>query len=57
MEDYPHPDADFNAFARYLDARNADVGEVWDPLRKKNKQWINTKKLAVAYGKDGCSMA
>lgn len=57
LDDYPHPELDFDEFANYIDTKNAAVGQVWDPVAKRDKHWIDKKKLAASYGKKGCIIA
>ena len=57
MEDYPHPELDFAHFLEVIDQKNAAAGEVWDPLEKKNKHWIDKKKLKSSYGPKGCTIS
>lgn len=57
IDDYPHPEVDFHNFAQALEERNARAGQVWDPVEKRNKAWIDKKKLTSAYGPKGCTIA
>lgn len=57
LDDYPHPELDFHDFGNYIEAKNVAAGQVWDPVDKRDKHWIDKKKLAAAYGKKGCVIA
>lgn len=56
LEDYPHPEVDIDGFIRYIDKKNASTTAVWDPLQKKDRAWIDTRKLAALF-KPGCSIS
>jgi hypothetical protein len=54
QEDYPHPEADFNDFVRYLENDvMKNQAKVLDPRSKKLSQWIDLKNVAKKYGKGG----
>jgi hypothetical protein len=54
IDDYPHPELEFDAFLHKIESKNASAGMVWDPIDKRDKHWIDTRKLTAAYGKHGC---
>ena len=57
LDDYPHPELDFPAFASFINAKNASTGQTWDPVKKIDRPWIDTKKLSSALGKKGCTIS
>ena len=57
VDDYPHPEVDFHHFAQAIEDRNAHTAQVWDPVEKRNKAWLDKKRLAAAYGPKGCTIA
>jgi hypothetical protein len=55
LEDYPHPELDLDAFVHLVEQRCATAGHTWDPVEKRNKPWIDTRKLVALYRKkSGC---
>jgi hypothetical protein len=48
---------EFDTFLHAVDAKNAAAGTTWDPVDKKEKPWIDHRKLKAAYGKHGCVIA
>jgi hypothetical protein len=57
IEDYPHPELEFDAFLRCVQQKSAAAGHTWDPLEKRSKPWIDERKLTAAYGKKGCTIS
>ena len=57
MDEYPHPEVDFLEFVRVVETKNSITPQTWDPLDKKNKHWVDPKKLASIYGKKGCAIS
>lgn len=57
MDEYPHPELDFVRFAQFVEKKNLAAGEVWDPVDKRNKHWIDKRKLQAAYGPKGCTIS
>jgi hypothetical protein len=57
IDDYPHPELEFDLFLRKIESKNATAGMTWDPIDKRDKHWIDTKKLTAAYGKHGCTIS
>jgi len=56
--DVPHPDLNFEAFARALDAlqrRHDTNAVVWNPLKNRSDPWINVRVLSRQLG-HGCSI-
>ena len=52
--DFPHPEAEFEEFAKYLE-KDVLKGQqlVFNPQTRKMTQWIDMKNLARKYGKGG----
>jgi hypothetical protein len=50
----PHPDADYDAFEAAIDETQDKLSTVYDPLSKKHKTWVNTRRLRNSLGKGGC---
>jgi hypothetical protein len=46
----PHPDEDWAAFISTLKARCQAEGQIWDPLTKTMREWVDLKKLQNMYG-------
>jgi hypothetical protein len=57
IDEYPHPELEFDAFLHKIESKNAAAGTTWDPIDRRDKHWIDTKKLTSAYGKGGCSIS
>eukprot|EP00600_Ochromonadales_sp_CCMP1393_P005096 CAMPEP_0174960040 /NCGR_PEP_ID=MMETSP0004_2-20121128/3495_1 /TAXON_ID=420556 /ORGANISM="Ochromonas sp., Strain CCMP1393" /LENGTH=400 /DNA_ID=CAMNT_0016208393 /DNA_START=728 /DNA_END=1933 /DNA_ORIENTATION=+ len=50
VDNYPHPELDFKAFVTTVAGEAMRAPEVWDPVSKKRKQWIDKRKLAKLNG-------
>ena len=57
LDEYPHPELDFARFAQFVEKKNLAAGEVWDPVDKRNKHWIDKRKLQSTYGPKGCTIS
>ena len=57
LDDYPHPELDMAGFVNFLDVKLAEAGQTWDPMSKKDKPWIDKRKLVAAYGSKGCTIS
>lgn len=57
LDDYPHPELEFDQFLHCVEQKSAAAGQTWDPIDKKNKPWIDARKLKTAYGKHGCILS
>jgi hypothetical protein len=58
IDDYPHPELEFDAFLRCVQQKSAAAGQTWDPLEKRSKPWFDERKLTAAYGKKaGCTIS
>jgi len=56
-EDLPNPQLDWEGFLKGLEAVQASLPKVWDPLRSRKVPWVDGRKLVKAYKKgDGCAV-
>lgn len=50
----PHPEVDYDEFEAQLVASLKEVGDVYDPLKKRMAPWVDVGKLRRSLGKGGC---
>lgn len=46
----PHPEVDFQSFAKALSILNDKEPMVWNPMTGNLTKWIDMKKLTATYG-------
>jgi hypothetical protein len=54
IEHIPDPAAEWKSFLSYVEERLANEQPQWNPLKKKVKPWISTKKLNRIYNPSSC---
>jgi len=54
VDNYPHPELDFSGFVAAVEGEMKRAPRVWDPITKKEKEWVNRSKLRGLKG--GCSV-
>lgn len=45
MEDYPHPEAEWEEFLERIAEENARCGTVWSPIHGTLRPWIDLEEL------------
>eukprot|EP01034_Spumella_vulgaris_P023153 gene23153-29346_t len=54
VENYPHPEVNWDAFLKTVEEENYKAGMVWSPMTKQSVKWVNTHMLTHVYKNSGC---
>ena len=57
MDSYPHPQADFRGFLESIERQNKRLPQVWHPIDKVPRDWINVKRLKRMNPNPGCAIS
>ena len=54
VDDYPHPEVDYQGFMGKVIDMNKREPKVWDPVGKRMHHWIDVSKVRSNTHKGGC---